>query len=73
MLDLATYKSITLPFGFSEAVDLCKEFLHLHDFSVTQLGTGRIIGWRPQDSTRIVLELTGVSVAQTDVRVAAKT
>lgn len=69
MLDALTNQSISLPFGVSESVEVCKTYLARRAFVVIQCGSKRLIGLRRQDSAGVVVQLEGVSAIQTQVSI----
>jgi len=61
---------LTLPFGFSESVEVCKVYLTKHAFAVVQFGGGKqLIGVRKEDHVRVVFEFEGLSDGRTDVSI----
>jgi hypothetical protein len=65
-----TNQSISLPFGFSQALEVCRDYLAKQAFVVLQCGEGkRLIGLRKEDSTRVVIQFDCVSDIRTEVSI----
>lgn len=70
MLNTLTSQHISLPFGFTESVELCKDYLRKRAFVVVQfVGHNQIIGLRKEDQTRVVFQFEGVDDLRTDVAI----
>lgn len=69
MSDGLYIKSVSLPLGFNESVAVCKTYLTRLEFVVLQLGAKQLIGLRPEDCTRIIMRLEGVSAEETQVSI----